>query len=384
MALLLLLRTTSHGHKRQETLARWPSDRGRAASENRSPRKSEHEEERVRSLRQPFVHCGGGGAQGGRVIARGWCTRLGNRAVCQRVDALPGDLVSAALACLYRVERVTRAVSLARGNMTVAAQRVGSSGVKNHHRHHRHRLLKNLLGIDGEPILFEWNFLPRLASLQILVKIQSDVRGRKNEPENVGDRIIFMSNFTDIDWTRKGYEEKCISNSEEVKHYAKRFSQGHWTLFGPGDETTWYGYCNYKPEGKWNSVASKMVQRFEETGHSIFMSSALSHGTQSTEKRLVGHCALFKRCHIAERTGQFEVCRIDVNFLNSGRRLRASDVGVIVTLVVRVIVTVIIIGHMMRSRYRAFTEKVCSFPCQSSHESQLLEVLFCQCVCASG
>ena len=38
-------RTTPHSHKRQETLARWPSDRGRAAGENISPRKSEHGEE---------------------------------------------------------------------------------------------------------------------------------------------------------------------------------------------------------------------------------------------------------------------------------------------------------------------------------------------------
>ena len=36
-------------HKRQETLARWPLDRGRAASENRSPRKSEHEEEEYKA-----------------------------------------------------------------------------------------------------------------------------------------------------------------------------------------------------------------------------------------------------------------------------------------------------------------------------------------------
>ena len=56
------------------------------------------------------------------------------------VDALPGELVSASLACFYRVERVTRVVPLARVNMTVAAQRgpTGSSGAtKNHPDHHR-------------------------------------------------------------------------------------------------------------------------------------------------------------------------------------------------------------------------------------------------------
>ena len=64
------------------------------------------------------------GVQGGRAIARGRCTRLGSRAVCQRVDALPGELASASLMWLYSVEGATRAVSLERGNTTVGAQRV--------------------------------------------------------------------------------------------------------------------------------------------------------------------------------------------------------------------------------------------------------------------
>ena len=86
------------------------------------------------------------------------------------------------------------------------------------------------------PIEFEWNILPGVTSLQILQKIQGDLQGRNIEPENFGDRIIFMSKFNDVDWTRKGYEEKCISNSEEIKMYAKRFSQGQWTFINPGDE----------------------------------------------------------------------------------------------------------------------------------------------------
>ena len=59
--------------------------------------------------------------------------------------------------------------------------------------------------------------------------------------------------------------------------YAKRFSQGHWTSLGPGDEKKWYGSCNYKLEGKWNSVASQMMQRFKDTSHPVLPSaSALS------------------------------------------------------------------------------------------------------------
>ena len=70
---------------------------------------------------------------------------------------------------------------------------------------------------------------------------------------------------TTSNWTRKGNEETCVSNAKKLKTYAKRFSQGHWTFLGPGDEKKWYGNCKYKPEGKWNSIASQMVQRFKET-----------------------------------------------------------------------------------------------------------------------
>ena len=56
------------------------------------------------------------------------------------------------------------------------------------------------------------------------------------EPETFTDRIIFMSMFNDTEWTRRGNSEQCISNSEQVKEYAKRFSRGHWTFLGPGSE----------------------------------------------------------------------------------------------------------------------------------------------------
>ena len=95
---------------------------------------------------------------------------------------------------------------------------------------------KELLVIDEEPIEFEWNILTGFSSLQLLQKIQNDLRERNIEPEKFTDRIIFMSMFNDIDWTRKGHDGICISNSERVKEYEKRFSRGHWTFLGPGHE----------------------------------------------------------------------------------------------------------------------------------------------------
>ena len=71
---------------------------------------------------------------------------------------------------------------------------------------------KELLGIDGEAIEFEWNIFPGFSTLQILQKIQDDLRERNIEPEKFTAWIIFMSMFNDIDWTRKGNDGICILN----------------------------------------------------------------------------------------------------------------------------------------------------------------------------
>ena len=52
---------------------------------------------------------------------------------------------------------------------------------------------------------------------QILQRIQNGLQERNIEPEKFGDRIIFMSMFNDIEWTRKGNAENCISNSEKSR-----------------------------------------------------------------------------------------------------------------------------------------------------------------------
>ena len=72
--------------------------------------------------------------------------------------------------------------------------------------------------------------------------------------------------------------------------YAKRLSQGHWTFCGPGDEKKQYVNFKDKSEGKWNSIASQMVQRYKEPGHPVFTcASALSRGVL---RRLKGREAI--------------------------------------------------------------------------------------------
>ena len=90
------------------------------------------------------------------------------------------------------------------------------------------------------------------------------------QPEDFKDRIIFMSMFNDIDWSQKENDEKCISNSEKVKTYAKRFSQGHWSFLGHGSADKWNATLAYKPDGLWEKVAEEMMIFFAESGRIVF------------------------------------------------------------------------------------------------------------------
>ena len=144
---------------------------------------------------------------------------------------------------------------------------------------------RELFRIDGEPIQFEWKIFPRRTSLEIFRKIQKDLQDRNIEPENFEDRIIFMSMFNDIDWTKRGNTETCISNTGQFKNCAKQFSQGHRTFLSPGYENKWYGNLSYTHEGTWDSIATQIVGRFKATRHPVVKSiSALSRGILKRKK----------------------------------------------------------------------------------------------------
>ena len=114
------------------------------------------------------------------------------------------------------------------------------------------------------------------------------------EPENFEERIIFLSMFNDVEWTKRGNSERCFSNSEQVKNYAKRISRGDWA----GDEENWYGTHNYKFEGRWDSIAREMVGRFKESCHRVFKNiSALSRGILKKKMRQMYHAYTSMRIH---------------------------------------------------------------------------------------
>ena len=144
----------------------------------------------------------------------------------------------------------------------------------------RYPSYQDAVGLDGEPIEFEWKILPRFTTLTILKEIQLDLERKNTEPDNFKDRLIFMSVFNDI--VLSGKRRMRIASRTQRKSRITLFQLGHWTFLGPGPEKKWYG-SSY--DGQWDRTANKMVQQFKETGHPIFTATnALSLGMLKQRK----------------------------------------------------------------------------------------------------
>ena len=87
-------------------------------------------------------------------------------------------------------------------------------------------------GADGVRVE---NF-PGFTTSGILDDIQKMMTESKCEPEEFKGRIIFMSMYNNIDWTRRGNKQNCIANALRVTEYARRFPQGRWSFLVPGSK----------------------------------------------------------------------------------------------------------------------------------------------------
>ena len=77
---------------------------------------------------------------------------------------------------------------------------------------------KELLVFDGEPIEFEWNILPGFSSLQLLQKIQNDLRERNIEPENRPDHLHVNVQRHRLDKKTKRWNEFAFRIQKESRH----------------------------------------------------------------------------------------------------------------------------------------------------------------------
>ena len=122
---------------------------------------------------------------------------------------------------------------------------------------HEHRELD---GNDGEPVEFEWKLSQDTQHGSYFRKSKECWKSTTFCLNTSKIESIFMSMYNDIDWTKHGNTQMCISNSSEVEAYARRFPQGYWLFFGPGTAEKWYGmHTTYKPNGLWNNSAEVMM-----------------------------------------------------------------------------------------------------------------------------
>ena len=88
---------------------------------------------------------------------------------------------------------------------------------------------RELQGLDGEPIDFEWKIFPGATVLDTLQKIQADLQGKHITPANFSDRIILMSMFNDFVLEKNDNEYSCALTLRKIKEYAKKITMdtGH-------------------------------------------------------------------------------------------------------------------------------------------------------------
>ena len=116
--------------------------------------------------------------------------------------------------------------------------------------------------------------------MQLCNEVQEFLSKMSKQPEELTGRILFMSMFNDISWGSKDNEQECELSAKLVSIYARRFSPGRWSFFGPGSEKKWCSTHNSKPQGEWDRVAELMMINFGESGHPVFhATSPLSRGT---------------------------------------------------------------------------------------------------------
>ena len=89
---------------------------------------------------------------------------------------------------------------------------------------------------------FEWKIFPVHTTIELLQEV-AEMMGDEIEtqPPDSQDRVIFMSMYNDIDWTRKDNRDTCCQKLSRVSVYARHSPEGGWCFLGPGDKKSGVG-----------------------------------------------------------------------------------------------------------------------------------------------
>ena len=131
--------------------------------------------------------------------------------------------------------------------------------------------IRELDNIDGEPFVFEWKIFPGHTAAQLLQEVQILMEDElKIHPQNFEDRIMFMSMYNDIDWTRKDNRGLCVEIHHELLNMPESFPWVVGLSLVQEGEHKWYGTVSYKPNGEWNCTAELIMLKSAESGHPVF------------------------------------------------------------------------------------------------------------------
>ena len=111
---------------------------------------------------------------------------------------------------------------------------------------------KNCTTSQEEPVRVE--DFPVHTTIELLQEV-AEMMGDEIEtqPPDSQDRVIFMSMYNDIDWTRKDNRDTCCQKLSRVSDYARQFPEGGWCFLGPGDKVVW----DPQQQTKWRMELSR-------------------------------------------------------------------------------------------------------------------------------
>ena len=112
---------------------------------------------------------------------------------------------------------------------------------------------------------------------EIKKHVQKYMNGQTTE--SFSDRIVSMSVFNDIEWTKKGNTDTCVHSAKGVAAFATQFKPGHSVSWGPRQRTRGEtenpntpppSHNPNNPQGQLDSIALQMVDIHIQVSHFTF------------------------------------------------------------------------------------------------------------------